>query len=124
MMHIEFLYWEDCPSHEQALARLRAVLREEAVEVPVEVIHIDTEEQAATRQFPGSPTIRINGVDIQPPGENPIGLSCRVYFTDDGRVTPLPSAEMIRRAVRTAARGDEPAPTNTAAQSTRPPHPE
>lgn|SRR5574341_611358 len=122
-MRIEFLYWEDCPSHEQALARLRAVLREEAVEVPVEVIHIDTEEQAATRQFPGSPTIRINGVDIQPPGANPIGLSCRVYLTDDGRVSPLPTAEMIRRAVRTA-RGNEPARANTAAHLNRPPHPE
>jgi hypothetical protein len=124
MMHIEFLYWEECPSHELALARLRAVLREEAVEVPVEVILVDTEEQAAARQFPGSPTIRIDGKDVQPPGGNPIGLSCRVYHTDDGRVTPLPTAEMIRRAVRTAVRGSDPARTNTAAQSDRPPHPE
>lgn len=123
-MRIEFLYWEDCPSHEQALARLRAVLREEALDVPVEVIHVDTEDQAAAEQFPGSPTIRINGIDIQPPGENPIGLSCRIYLTDDGRVSPLPTAEMIRCAVRTARRGNEPARTNTAAQSHRPPHPE
>jgi hypothetical protein len=123
-MRIEFLYWEDCPSHETALARLRSVLDEEAVDVPVEVIRVDTEEQAAARQFPGSPTIRINGADVQPPGENPIGLSCRVYHSDDGRVSPLPTAEMIRRAVRAAARGNEPTRAHTAARTDRPPHPD
>jgi hypothetical protein len=124
MMHIEFLYWEECPSHETALGRLRTVLREEAVDAPVEIIRVDTEEQAAVRRFPGSPTIRINGADIQPPGESPVGLSCRVYHTDDGRVTPLPTTEMIRRAIRAAVRRSEPARTNTAAQPDRPPHPE
>ncbi len=103
-MRIEFLYWEGCPSHPEALARLRAVLRQEGLPDAVEIIRVDTEEEAAARSFPGSPTIRINGADIQPPGDNPIGLSCRVYHTDDGRVTPLPTEAMIRRALR-AARG-------------------
>ncbi len=102
VMRIEFLYWEDCPSHDEALARLRTVLREEGLDVPVQVVRVDTEAQAAGQQFLGSPTIRINGADIQPAGENRVGLSCRVYHTDDGRVTPLPTAEMIRRAVRAA----------------------
>jgi len=101
-MRIEFFYWEECPSHDEALARLRAVLREEGLDVPVHVIRVDTDEQAAARQFLGSPTIRINDQDIQPPGENRIGLSCRVYYTEEGRVTPLPTTEMIRRALRAA----------------------
>jgi hypothetical protein len=101
-MRVEFLYWEECPSHAEALARLRSVLHDEGLDVPVEVIEVGTEEEAATRTFPGSPTIRINGADIQPPGDNPIGLSCRVYRGDDGRVTPLPTVSMIRRAVRAA----------------------
>lgn len=101
-MRIEFLYWEECPSHPEALARLRAVLRQEGLTDAVEIVRVDTEEEAAARSFPGSPTIRINGLDIQPPGDNPIGLSCRVYHTDDGRVTPLPTEAMIRRAVRAA----------------------
>jgi hypothetical protein len=99
-MRIEFLYWEECPSHPEALARLRTVLRDEGVDVPVEIIEVRTEAEAITRTFPGSPTIRINGADIQPPGDNPIGLACRVYHTDEGRVSPLPTAAMIRRAVR------------------------
>jgi hypothetical protein len=101
-MRIEFFYWEECPSHDEALTRLRTVLREEGLSVAVDVIRVDTEEKATTQQFLGSPTIRIDGMDIQPPGENQIGLSCRVYLTDDGRVTPLPTEEMIRRAVRAA----------------------
>lgn len=110
-MRIEFLYWEGCPSHEEALARLRTVLLEEGLDVPVDVLRVDTEEDAADRAFPGSPTIRIDGTDIQPPGDNPIGLSCRIYHGDDGRVTPLPTAEMIRRAVRAARpSGRPPAP--------------
>jgi hypothetical protein len=104
-MRIEFLFWDECPSHPEALARLRSVLRGEGVDTPVEIIEVRTEAEAAARAFPGSPTIRINGADIQPPGDNPIGLSCRVYHSDGGRVTPLPTEAMIRRAVRTA-RGD------------------
>lgn len=116
-MEIEFLYWEECPSHDEALARLRTVLREERLNVPVEVVHVGTDEEAARRQFPGSPTIRIDGRDIQPPGHNPIGLSCRVYRTDDGRITPLPTAEMIRRAIR-AAHANKDASTHQEDRST------
>lgn len=102
-MRIEFLYWEECASHDEALARLRDVLAEAGVHDPVQVIRIDTEEQAQRLGFPGSPTIRINGTDIAPPLEQPFGLTCRVYLTDDGRVTPLPTRETIRRAVSAAA---------------------
>ena len=118
-MRIEFLYWEECPSHPEALARLRTVLRGEGLDVPLEIIDVRTEAEADARAFPGSPTIRINGEDIQPPGDNPIGLSCRVYHTDEGRVTPLPTEAMIRRAVRTA-RGDR--PTTPAADTDAGPH--
>ena len=101
-MRIEFLYWEECPSHAEALARLRAVLADEGLDVPVEVIHVSTEEQARTEHFPGSPTIRINGSDIQQPLDRHLGLTCRAYRTDDGRISPLPTRTMIRRALRAA----------------------
>lgn len=101
-MRIEFLYWEECPSHERALARLREILAEEGVREPIEVIRVDTDDQARALAFPGSPTIRLDGTDIIPPAEVPTGLTCRVYLTDDGRVTPLPTKAMIRRALRAA----------------------
>lgn len=101
-MRIEFLYWEECPSHERALARLREVLAEEGLRAEIEVLHVGTDEQARELRFPGSPTIRIDGTDIAPPAELPPALTCRVYHTEDGRVIPLPTKETIRRALRAA----------------------
>jgi len=103
VMRIDFLYWEDCPSHDEALQRLRAVLTEDEIAAEVQVTHVDTEELARALRFPGSPTIRVDGRDIQPETVAADGrLTCRLYLLDDGRPSPLPSAEMIRRAVRAA----------------------
>lgn len=102
-MNIEFLYFEDCPSHDQALARLQQVMREENVESPITITKIETEDQALERQFIGSPTILINGQDIVPPVTGAyVGLTCRVYRLEDGRFSPLPSVLMIREAIRDA----------------------
>lgn len=102
MVEITFLYFEDCPSHEPALARLREVMAEEGVDVPIKVIRVDTEDQAEALDFYGSPTIRINGRDIDPPTEERRALTCRVYELADGRISPLPSHEMIRNTLRKA----------------------
>lgn len=104
-MRIDFLYFEDCPSHEQALERLRKVLSEEKVKADIEVIEVTSEEQAQDLEFMGSPTIRIENQDIDPVLEHPnYALSCRTYHLEDGRISPLPSEEMMRRAVKSAAR--------------------
>jgi len=98
---IEFLYYEDCPSHEDALERLRAVLAQEQVTDPVRVIEVTTAEQAEELRFVGSPTIRLDGVDIDvPPAAIPYRLTCRAYHQPDGRMGPLPPADLIRQAVR------------------------
>jgi hypothetical protein len=62
-------------------------------------------EQAAARQFLGSPTIRIDGVDIEPGADarHDYALACRAYVKGDGRISPLPPRELIRDAVARAA---------------------
>jgi hypothetical protein len=100
MVKITFQYCEDCPSHEQALARLRKILNEEGVDAKIEVIKIETDEQAKRFRFAGSPTILINDVDIDPPNVTNYGLACRAYQLEDGRISPLPSEVMMRRAIR------------------------
>lgn len=101
MTRIEFLYWDDCPSHPDALARLRQVVAEEGIEAPVEVIRIASQADADRHRFPGSPTIRINGEDLQPEGvQGQAMLTCRTYRTEDGRLSPLPTPTMIRRALQ------------------------
>lgn len=103
-MQIDFLFFADCPSHETALARLRQVLDEEQIEADVRVIEVTSDDQARELAFIGSPTIRIDGHDIDPQAAaQPYGLACRAYRTADGRITPLPQAELIRAALRRAA---------------------
>ena len=98
---IEFLYWEDCPSHPQAWSLLQEAMAELGVEIPVEQIEVVTDEDAEKLAFPGSPTIRVNGVDIDPDGAVQMGtaLTCRIYRLQDGRFSPVPSKEMIRQAL-------------------------
>jgi hypothetical protein len=106
MVKVDFLYYEDCPSHELALDRLRQVMAEEGVSVKIEVLKVETDEQAQSLRFIGSPTIRINGQDIDPPpADTYYALTCRAYRLEDGRISPLPSPGMIRRALRVAAEG-------------------
>ena len=104
-MTIELLWWEGCPSHPEALAELRRVLADEHVDDPVRLVEIETDEQARAERFPGSPTIRIDGEDIQPPGDAPIGLSCRVYRRRDGSISPLPDPTDVRAALDRGGRG-------------------
>lgn len=106
-MQIDFFYFEECPSHEQALERLRKVVSEESVEADISVVEVETEEQAQDLEFVGSPTILIEGRDISPHLEYPnYALTCRAYQLEDGRISPLPSEEMIRRTIKSVV-GDQ-----------------
>jgi len=98
---IEFLYWEDCPSHPQALQRLQEVMAELEIVSPIEKIEVLTDDDAERLAFPGSPTIRVDGEDVDAAGADQMGtaLTCRVYILENGRYSPVPSKEMIRRAL-------------------------
>jgi hypothetical protein len=100
-MKIELFYWEGCPSHPEALDLLREVLAERAIDTPVVLREVVTHEDAEALAFPGSPTIRIDGRDIDPAGADaPPALACRIYRLPDGRVSPVPSREQLEEALR------------------------
>ena len=100
---VELLYWDGCPSHPQALADLRAAMQEVGLDPDTILIReVDTDQRAEREQFVGSPTIRIDGEDIDPPGDEPAGLTCRVYRLRDGRVSPVPDPHTVRDALHTA----------------------
>ena len=103
-MRVELLWWEGCPSYPEAIAEVRELMREEGLDADaLELREIETEEQAASERFPGSPTIRIDGEDIMPPGEGePHSLTCRVYRLRDGRYSPTPDPADVRAALRFA----------------------
>ena len=105
-MRVELLYWSGCPSHQQALRDLRDALAECGADPDAVIVReISTEGAAQTERFVGSPTIRIDGVDVQPPRDEPTGLSCRVYRRRDGRVSPTPDPADLRDALHAAERG-------------------
>jgi hypothetical protein len=100
---VELLFWDGCPSHPQALADLREAMAELGLDADAIVVReVDTDERAERESFVGSPTIRIDGADIQDPGEEPAGLTCRVYHRRDGRVSPVPDPADLRDALNTA----------------------
>lgn len=102
-MDIKFLYYEDCPSHGVALSRLKDVIAQEGFKARISVTEVKTEEQARELEFIGSPTIRIEGRDIDPPpADAHYGLTCRAFKLEGGRISPLPSEDMIRKALRSA----------------------
>jgi hypothetical protein len=98
---IDFLYWEGCPSHPEALGLLQEVLDERGIREPIQLREVFTHDEAVKLRFPGSPTIRIDGRDVDPVGASaPPGLTCRVYRLPDGRVSPVPSRQQLEEAIR------------------------
>ena len=104
-MNVELLWWEGCPSTERALEAVREALAELGLsDVEVHAREIETDDEARSAGFVGSPTILIDGVDVVPAAaEEQIGLSCRVYRRRDGRISPTPDPDDLREALRRAA---------------------
>jgi hypothetical protein len=101
-MRIEILYVTGCPHHRPALERIREALAAEGRDAEVREIMVRDSAMAKAMQFPGSPTIRINGRDVErnEEAEARPALSCRLYR---GGSEGLPSLGAIRCALREAA---------------------
>jgi hypothetical protein len=98
---VEFLYWAGCPSHPEARELLEEVLRARGLDVAINVREVRTQEEARELAFPGSPTIRVEGRDVDPAGAEELpSLSCRIYRLANGRVSPVPTREQIEEALQ------------------------
>lgn len=97
-MRVEVLYFIGCPNYPPAMERLHAVLREEGLQLEAELIEVKDEAAAKELGFFGSPTIRVNGVDVEISSRETAetAMACRRYPDRS------PSAEMIRAALREA----------------------
>jgi hypothetical protein len=105
-VRVELLWWRGCPSWERAIEIAREQMERAGLDPEALVVREIVDHEAAAREgFPGSPTIRVNGRDIEEPGEHPGGLTCRVYRLADGRVSALPEPATVAAAL--AAAGEE-----------------
>jgi len=99
-MDITLQYFEGCPNWKQTEAHLES-LQAEGFEFRFRYQLIETPENAARFGFRGSPTVVIDGVDPFAEPDAPVGLSCRVYRTDDGSAGS-PSLDQLRAAIGAA----------------------
>jgi hypothetical protein len=97
-MRIEVLYVPGCPNYELAVQRVQAVLESEALQAEIRSVPISSEDQAKALLFPGSPTIRIDGDDVEQNEAVAPSLACRLYPNRSG----VPSEESLRIAISSA----------------------
>ncbi len=98
-IQIEVLYFDDCPNHLPTVERINTVLREEGCCAAVREVLVPDASTAQRVNFLGSPTVRVNGIDIEPAAKDrkDFGLMCRRYASG------VPSHELIRAAVQSAS---------------------
>lgn len=101
---IEILSFEGCPNREPAIALVSDVVAEVGVDAEVRVIDVPDAEAAERTRFLGSPTIRVNGHDIEPGADERKDYvhSCRVFRTESG-LAGQPDAGWLREALAATA---------------------
>lgn len=83
---VEVLSFVGCPNAEPALALVRRVSAELGIDADVETIEVENADQADDLRFLGSPSIRVDGRDVEPGADNrsDFAFSCRVYSSESG----------------------------------------
>jgi hypothetical protein len=94
---VEVLVVPGCPGAQLTLARVQAAAESLGVDTNLRVVTVDEETRARELGFVGSPTVRVDGRDVEDASDRPIGISCRLYGRERA-----PSDESIRRAIATA----------------------
>lgn len=102
MKQIEVLYFLSCPTWQLAVERVRQTLVDGglAQTASMRLVEVTTEEEAQRLRFLGSPSVRIDGedVDLAARARTDFGLQCRLY-EHEGRLAGLPPAAWIRQAL-------------------------
>ena len=97
---VEIFYFDGCPNDEPAIASVERLGRELGVEPQIRLVNVPDQETAEQLRFLGSPTIRVDGCDVDPyTGEHDdYALSCRVFRTDAG-IVGQPDERWVRQAL-------------------------
>ena len=98
---LELFYFEGCPSWERALENLEEAMSLAGLTGPVVTVLVTSAEDAQRRQFLGSPTIRIDGVDVEGVESQgrTVGFMCRIY-EEGAQAAGWPSVALIRQALQ------------------------
>src|SRR6266581_8341434 len=107
-MNIEVLYFEGCPNHLPVIEMVRETLKALGRQDEIHQVEVHTQAQAEAMAFVGSPSIRINGADIEPwvRTAKAFGLSCRTYL-DASHHSGVPSRDLLLRAITERSSDDD-----------------
>ncbi len=94
-MQIELLYFDGCPSWQTGLINLKSALKLNGIETDVELVKVEDDQDAIRFKFPGSPSFRVNGMELWPKEREAYVLSCRVYPSQEG-ITGWPTVHLLR----------------------------
>jgi hypothetical protein len=72
-MKVEVFYFEGCPNHKPAVERVKSVMKEQGIAAKVAQVEVPDADAARAVGFLGSPTIRVNGLDIDPASRSVTG---------------------------------------------------
>ena len=99
---VEVLYFKGCPNHKTAVEQVRKALRSEGLAMPVDEVEITDPAMAQRVGSLGSPSIRFDGIDVEPGAREikTFGFGCRTYSDDEGRRSGMPTVGLIQRAAR------------------------
>src|SRR5437762_5959528 len=99
-MKVEVLYFRGCPNHLPTVERVREMLHKMGLHDEIREIEVESQDKAEATAFLGSPSVRIDGIDIEPSarGAKGFGLTCRTYIEGATR-TGLPSRALISAAI-------------------------
>ncbi len=96
---IEILFFTGCPNFRPAVELAERVVADLGVDAHIQPVEVDSSDEAVRRRFLGSPSIHVNGQDIEPHagGRTDFAVSCRLYG-DCG----IPSRDLLESAVKAA----------------------
>ncbi len=99
-MRIEVFYIDGCPNHEPTVERVKAMLKDLGVAGELVESAVNDPATVSALRFLGSPTVQINGLDIEPSARyrTPFGMMCRTYEGSGG----VPCEDLIRSAIAEA----------------------
>jgi hypothetical protein len=96
---VELLFFDGCTSHERLLPRVRALADAAGAELVLR--RVQSLEEAERTRFLGSPTVRVDGRDVEPGASErtDYGLKCRIYRSGELGHSPVPPEAWIRDAL-------------------------
>lgn len=100
-MKIELLVFDGCPNSEPTEKLIRETVAELDSDAKFEIVKVVDNDDAVAKRFLGSPSVRVNGKDleIEEDAATQYSMRCRIYRTNESQ-SGIPSKEILIKAIQ------------------------